>query len=151
LWTSVLPSNTTRPALQLVLGAIGGGIGGFDDSVQSGERGWALAGDTLLGAATGATTNMGIGDHLGIGAGFGSGVADSMGGDLINKHKVTGGDVGWAILDGSLNGAENSIETGMSNAHPSKDATVGNSWGVGISGAQGLLCGGMDGQQNWNC
>jgi hypothetical protein len=59
--------------------------------------------------------------------------------------------VGWAMLGGGLGGAENAMESGLSNASPSKDATVGNGWGVGLSGMQGLLCGGMDSQDNWNC
>lgn len=45
---------------------------------------------------------------------------------------------------------ENAMETGMPNASPAEDATVGNGWGVGRSGVQGLLCGGMDSQRNWN-
>jgi hypothetical protein len=55
------------------------------------------------------------------------------------------------MLGGGLGGAENAMESGLSNASPSKDATVGNGWGVGLSGMQGLLCGGMDSQDNWNC
>jgi hypothetical protein len=105
----------------------------------------------LLGAFTGAAGNLGIGGRLSVGAGFGAGSANSLGGDLINDHKVTGGDVGWAVPGGTQGAGENAMETGMSNASPAGDATVGDGWRAGLSGVQGLACGGMDSQQNWNC
>jgi hypothetical protein len=37
------------------------------------------------------------------------------------------------------------------NDHDFYVVTVGNGWDVGLAGVQGLLCGGMDGQENWNC
>lgn len=33
----------------------------------------------------------------------------------------------------------------------SGDATVGNGWDVGLAGVQGLVCGGLDSNNNWNC
>jgi hypothetical protein len=43
------------------------------------------------------------------------------------------------------------MKTGMSNASPPGSPTVGDGWCAGLSGVQGLACGGMDSQQNWNC
>ena len=43
------------------------------------------------------------------------------------------------------------MKTGMSNASPPGSATVGDGWGAGLSGVQGLACGGMDSQEDWNC
>jgi hypothetical protein len=40
---------------------------------------------------------------------------------------------------------------GMSHSSPMQDATYGNSVGVGLSTVQGMLCGGLDSQNNWNC
>jgi RHS repeat-associated protein len=153
VWTKVKPAGTTRPVLQLGLGAAGGGISNLADSLQQKKRGWNILEDTALGAFTGAASNLGGGRLISsVGAGFAGGAANSLGGDMINNGKVNGwSGVGWAALGGGLGGAENGIESGMSNASPSQDATVGNSWGVGLSGMQGLLCGGMDSQDNWNC
>jgi hypothetical protein len=153
VWTKVQPKGTTRPVLQLGLGAAGGGIGSLADSLQQKKRGWNVLEDTLLGAATGAASNLGGGRYLtSFGAGFAGGAANSLGGDMINNGTVHGwSGVGWAMLGGGLGGAENGIESGMSNLSGSGDATVGNGWGVALSGYQGLACGGMDSQENWNC
>jgi hypothetical protein len=133
------------------IGAGGGGAGGFADALQQHKRGGALVGDTLLGAATGAVSNMNIGDELGLTVGFGAGVANSLGGDLINNHSMSVSDLKWAVLSGGLGAAENGIGTGLTNASPSGSPTVGNGWDAGLSGVQGLTCGGMDSQENWNC
>ena len=109
-------------------------------------------GDTLLGAGTGTISNLG--GRAGWTSpvlGFGAGAANSLGGDGINNHSLTKTDFAWAALDGSIGTGENMIEGGLSNASPSTDATVGNSWGIGLSGVQGLLCGGLDNHEHSNC
>ena len=118
------------------------------NSISKVGRSWV----TRSGAPrTGAAGNLGIGDRLGVGIGFAAGAANSLGGDAINTHKVTWGDAAWAAGGGALGGGLNAMETGMSNASQWGDATTGNGWGVGLSGMQGLLCGGMDSQAHWNC
>jgi hypothetical protein len=57
-----------------------------------------------------------MGGGFGLKAGFAAGVTDSLGSDMINTGKVTGGDVAWAAGDGLLGAGENAIETGMSKA-----------------------------------
>ena len=64
---------------------------------------------------------------------------------------VSVSDVEWAAFSGSLGAAENGFESRISNTSPSGDATVGNSVGVLVNTAQGLGCGGLDGQLNGNC
>jgi hypothetical protein len=43
------------------------------------------------------------------------------------------------------------MKTGMSHATPPGSPTVGGGSGAGLSGVQGLLCGGMDSQHDGNC
>jgi hypothetical protein len=112
--------NTAYPKLQLGrLGALGGGIGNSTDAAMSGKRGWDLAGDTALGAVTGALSDSGLGDARGLTVGAVSGVANSFGGDLINTHQVSVSDVEWAAFSGSLGAAENGFESRISNTSPS--------------------------------
>jgi Pretoxin HINT domain len=155
LWTMAKPA-ATRPGLQLGLGAAGGAISSFADGIQQHESPWALAGDTAWGAITGAAGNLAGKSLLSTAAwGFASGAADSAGGDLINTHRFSGwSDVEWAGIGGGLGAAENTIESGVSygkNPGANPDPTVGNQWGVGLSGMQGLMCGGLDSQDHWNC
>jgi hypothetical protein len=155
VWTLVKPANTTRPVLQLGLGAAGGGLGNLIDGLsQKHKTVWTVLGDTVLGAAAGAVGNLGGARiYSTLGAGFLGGIGNSFGGDLINNGRITTGDVGWAFLGGGLGGAENAIESGLSIGQNPDDPnpTVGNGAGVGISGIQGLLCGGMDNYSHWNC
>jgi hypothetical protein len=135
------------------LGAAGGAIGSFADNVlQIKREGWGkVIANTALGSVMGAVGNMGGGPGFFVGAG--AGFVGSMGSEMIDKG--TGGltwqNALWAAGDGLAGGTENAIESGMSAASPSKSATVGNSWGVGLSGVQGLICGGLDNQKNANC
>jgi RHS repeat-associated protein len=157
VWTKVKPANTTRPGLQVGLGAAGGGLGNFIDALsQKHPTVRTVLEDTALGAFTGAGANLGGGSYLtSMGAGFLGGAANSFGGDMINNGKVNGwSGVGWIAVGGGLGGVENGIESFTSVARfqdPNADPTTGNSFGVGISGMQGLLCGGLDNYNNWNC
>jgi RHS repeat-associated protein len=151
MWDAMKVQNTRYPKLQLGLGALGGGIGNFTDAAMSGKRGWDLVGDTALGVATGALSDSYLGDPRGLAIGGASGVANSFGSDLINTHRLSVSDAEWAVFSGSLGAAENGFESRISDTSPSGDATVGNSVGVLVNTAQGLGCGGLDGQLNGNC
>jgi hypothetical protein len=155
IWTKWKPANTTRPGPQLGLGAAGGAISGAADSLQQRQRGWNILGDIALGAGTGAIGNLSGGSLLSS-AGFGAaaGTLGSIGGDLVNTHRFSGwGDAKWALVGGGLGAAENSIKSGLSAGQnpDNPDPTTGNGWGVGMSGMQGELCGGMDSAEHWNC
>jgi hypothetical protein len=64
VWTKIKPAGTSRPVLQLGLGAA-----------------W--------GAATGAAANLGGGTlRSTLGAGFASGAGDAVGTDVINNHRL---------------------------------------------------------------
>jgi hypothetical protein len=116
------------------------------------SEGWNILEDTALGAFTGAAGNLGGARlYTSIAAGFAGGAANSFGGDMINNGKVNGwSGVGWAAIGGTLGGAENGIESGLSNASTG-DATMGNSAGVALSTVQGMQCGGLDSYDHWNC
>jgi hypothetical protein len=85
------------PELQLGLGAVGGGVGNFADSYQQGKRGWALVGDTLVGAATGALGNAGVGDKLGAEVGFASSFSNISNNFSPTKDATVGNSVGVAL------------------------------------------------------
>jgi hypothetical protein len=55
-----------------------------------------------------------------------------------------------AAIDGGLGAVGNTVEAGIS-ANSTQDATMGNSWGVGLSAYQGLMCGGLDRYEGANC
>jgi hypothetical protein len=82
---------------------------------------------------------------------FCGGAADSWVSDAISHGTVTLGDAALPTGGGVLGAAENAMKTGMSNASPPGSPTVGDGWGAGLSGVQGLACEGMDSQHNWNC
>jgi hypothetical protein len=133
VWTKIKPAGTSRPVLQLGLGAAAGGIGNLADGAVSGKRRWALVEDTAWGAATGAAANLGGGTlRSTLGAGFASGAGDAVGTDVINNHRLpTSAPALWGVaIDGCLGAAGNGLESGISKAgSPSVDTdpTLGNS------------------------
>ena len=149
----IQPAGTNRPRLQLGLGAASGGIGNLADGAVSGKRGWTLVENTAWGAVTGAAGNLGGGTLKStLINGFASGFGDAVGTDVINTHRLpTSGPV-WigTAIDGGLGAVGNTVEAGIS-ANSTQDATMGNSWGVGLSAYQGLMCGGLDRYEGANC
>ena len=147
-------------ALQLGIGAASGGFDNAMEARGAHEQGWQFWGTVMVGAATGAMSNVGLGKYatsrvasaaLGFGAGFANSVSSQMIGNVGTGKSV---NLGWATVDGAFGAGENLAGFAVTSKLGEDDpGTMGNVLSAAISVAPSWFCAVADQSRHngWDC
>jgi hypothetical protein len=136
----------------MFIGAAGGAAGNGVDSYEDHEGFSKILGTAVLGAVTGAVSNVSFHDGLGPSLFMGglSGYINGAGSQLIgNGGNIRKVNWGWVAADTAIGAAENAVGTGIQGDN--QDPTLGNSISAFMGVWPGALCGGLDASQKWDC
>ena len=136
----------------MFIGAAGGAAGNGVDSYEDHEGFSKILGTAVLGAVTGAVSNVSFHDGLGPSLFMGglSGYINGAGSQLIgNGGNIRKVNWGWVAADTAIGAGENAVGTGIQGDN--QDPTLGNSISAFMGVWPGAWCGGLDASQKWDC